>query len=192
MRDRDRDIEAGIKDLLDLLPGSVRSVVEGACRENLRLYPQPERSSFRVNDRVHRYGPNETKICDGGRGPLVFDEMCKDGRCSAPTYSQAAIYQGKIETLFPFNDLVVKLVNPQERSVYNVTLPKHIFFPGVVKLVVMETSAITAVAVSGQGKGNWMLPNTTFGPLLFKTILHKYLVPRVEQQIQALVGGPAR
>ena len=178
-----RDINASIRELTGLLPAQLGPTVEAACRENLRLYPQPERSTFKVNATPHSYGPNRTKICDGKCGELVFREMLKDGRCSAPTFSEAPIYTGKVETLFPFDDLVVKFVDPQEHAVYNVTLPRHIFFPGYVKLVVDEGRTDTGVSVSGKGKGNWMWPNTRFGPVLFETILKEYLVPKIKRRI---------
>ncbi len=181
-----RDVTTSIRELIELLPVELGPTVEAACKQNLRMYPQPERSTFKINAMAHSYGPNNTKICDGRFGAVVFEEMCKDGRCSAPTHSKAAIYTGKVETLFPFDDLVVKFVDPQERSIFNVTLPKHIFFPGYVKLVVIEGPTDTAVAVSGKGKGNWMWPNTRFGPLLFATILKEHLVPKVNRRTQGM------
>lgn len=181
-----RDLNAAIRELVALLPANAGPVAERACIDNLHLYPQPERSKVRFNDYPHSYGPNGTKICDDKHGELVFAEMLKDGRCSAPTYSQSPIYTGKIETLLPLDDLIVKFVDQQERSVYNITLPKHIFFPGFVKLKVVEKDTTTVVEVSGKGKGNWMVPNVAAGPLLFETILKEYLVPRVNQQLRAI------
>src|SRR5690606_2696763 len=133
-----RDYSTAIRQLLAHLPSKIGPVAERACTENLLLYPQPERSKLRINDRPHSYGPISIKISDGAHGALAFEEMLKDGRCRAPTFSQKPIYTGKAETLFPFNDMLVKYVDDAERSIYNITLPKHIFFPGYVKLVVVE------------------------------------------------------
>lgn len=179
-----RDINECICELIESLPPQFSRIVENACRDNLYMYPQPIRSEFKVNARSHSFGPDKTKICDGLLGSLVFSEMLTDGRCSAPTFSRAPIFTRKVENLFPFGDLVVKLIDQQERTVYNVTLPRHIFFPGYVKLVVIEEKMMTAVAVSGKGTGNWMLPNTVIGPLLFKSILKEHLVPKIERKIQ--------
>lgn len=184
----ERDIETGIRELLDLLPPRMHSVVEVACRASLRIYPRPERSLFRINATRHSYGPNNTTICEGRYGAVVFEEMCADGRCSAPTFSKAPIFTGKFETLLPIGDLIIKIVEPQERAVYNVTMPKHIFFPGYVKLAVVENATETAVAVSGRGKGNWKWLNTELGPVLFETFLDRYLVPKVERRLESIHG----
>ena len=181
----ERDLDVGIRELIKILPAAMGPVVEKACQKNLRDHPRIERSRFKIEAQPHSYGPNATKICDGPHGKLVFDDMCNDGRCSAPTFSRAPIYTGKSERLFPFDDLVGKLVNPADQTIYNVTLPEHIFFPGYVKLAVVETRAMTAVAVSGQGMGNWMWPNTRLGPRLFEAILKEHLAPRVQRQLRS-------
>ncbi len=178
-----RNIETAIQELVALLPAQIGQVAESACRENLIFYPQPERSMYRINDIPHSYGPNSTKICNGLHKALVFEEMCKDGRCSAPTLSHEAIYTGKIEHLLPIDDMIVKYVDQSEHAVYNITLPKHIFFPGYVKLVVTEAQGATFVDVSGKGVGNWMWPNVEGGPLLFEAILKEYLVPKVRARL---------
>lgn len=178
-----RNMEASIRYLTGILPEKWTQIVEAACWANLRINPRLERSVFRVNATPHVYGPNNTEICDGARGALVFEEMCRDGRCSAPTFSEKPIYSGKIETLWPFDDQIVKLVDLEERTVYNVTVPKHILFPGYVKLTVVESRDKTSVAVSGRGEGNWKWANTTFGPVLFETILHQYLAHNVERRL---------
>jgi hypothetical protein len=178
----DRDFDAGIHYLKEMLP-AWGSIIEEACRQNLRQYPSPARSTFVANARPHAFGPEDTLICEGPLRQVVFEEMIKDGACSAPTLSRARIYTGKIEILIPFDDMIVKLVDDAEFTVYNVTLPMHILFPGVIKLVVHESNAKTFVAVSGRGIGNWAEPNTVGGPVLFETILERYLVPRVKERI---------
>jgi hypothetical protein len=181
------DYDARIRELVGLLPVEMGPIVEQRCRENLRIYPAPERSAVRLNAGFHSYGPDHTVICAGKFGQVVFEEMLKDGACTAPTFSHLPIDTGKVETLWPFDDMVVKLVDRPRLSVYNVTLPKHMFFPGFVRLDVLEDTRKTSVAVSGKGTGNWRLPNTLFARDLFETILESHLVPRVERRI-----GPVR
>ena len=110
--------------------------------------------------------------------------MLKDARYTAPTLSHTPIYTGQIDTLRPFQDKIVKLVDDVEFVVYNITLPQHILFPGFVKLAVYENNSNTFVSVSGQGIGNWAGFNTFLGPLLFKRILNRFLVPIVQERLK--------
>lgn len=178
---RKRDFEAGINYLKESFPSSWNLVIEKACRESLLEQSQPKRSLFTAYAKLHVYGPHDTIICKGKFKQLVFAKMLKDGRCTAPTLSTVPIYTGKIENLLPFQDKIVKVVNEAEFEVYNITLPQHILFPGFVKLAVYENNSNTLVSVSGQGIGNWAELNTLLGPLLFKRIIKRYLIPTVQE-----------
>ena len=177
-----RDLNSAIQYLKREFP-KYANVIESACKENLLRFPSPIRSELKVNAVPHRYGPNESIICQGRARELVFREMLADGACTAPTTSRNPIHTGKIETLLPVSDMIVKLVADHEWAVYNVTLPKHVFFPGYVRLGVEERGETTVVAVSGSGIGNWEGPNMALGPTLFRQILNRYLVPRVQRAV---------
>ena len=182
---KSRDFEAGIKYLKESFSEPWNLIIEKACRENLRHDPQPKRSKFLAYANQHKYGPNEIMICEGNFKQLVFETMLKNGKCTAPSLSDMPIYTGMIDTLRPFKDKIVKLVNDKELEVYNVTLPEHVLFPGFVKLNVYEKVGKTFVGVLGEGIGNWGRVNTFFGPLIFKRILNRDLVPIVQENIKA-------
>lgn len=172
----ERDFESALEYLSDLLSGEVRDaemvrVAMAKCRENLQRYPDVLRSRPTVNNRPHSYGPDPVPICPPGRRQLVFEELRKNGAYSAPTYSHAPIATGTISVLWPLDDMVVRLLHHGRLIVYNVTLPKHILFPGYVKLAVEESANATVVAVSGRGTGNWAYANERGGRYLFRGLL---------------------
>lgn len=179
---RNRDFDLGIRYLKESFPEPWNLVIETACREN--LCNQPRRSAFIAYAKPHVYGPYETTICEGKFKQIVFEAMLKDGACSAPTLSHMPIYTGKIETLLPLQDKIVKLVNDAEFVIYNVTLPEHVLFPGFVKLAVYEKNEKTFVAFWGEGIGNWGRLNTFLGPLIFKRIVKRYLIPKVQEELR--------
>ncbi|MBI4851656.1 MAG: hypothetical protein HY819_07665 [Acidobacteria bacterium] len=174
---RKRNYEEGIGYLKKSFQSPWASIIESACRENLDEEPEPKRSRFIANAAMHIYGPFEIKICEGNFKKAVFEIMMKDGRCSAPTFSSMPIYTGKVEILRPFQDKIVRLVSDSEFVIYNITLPQHILFPGFVKLAVVEENSATLISISGQGIGNWAKLNTLLGPLIFKRIINRYLIP---------------
>lgn len=179
---RKRDFEESIKYLKEKFAPSWCSLIESACRENLSNQLVPKRSKFLTYAGAHIYGPFDVLICEGEFKELVFSSMLKSSKCSAPTLSEEPIHTGKIETLLPFQDKVLRLVDESSFTIYNVTLPEHVLFPGFVKLSVSAKNSKTFVFVSGEGIGNWANLNAFFGPLIFKRILNRNLVPIVRSK----------
>ena len=172
----ERDYEVALEYLETLLRSEVRDpemvrIAMTACRENLRQNPELLRSRLVANNRAHSYGPDRTPICDGDRRQLVFAAMQRNGAFSAPAWSHRPIQTGTVSVLWPLDDMVVRLVDATRLLVYNVTLPKHILFPGYVKLAVEVVGDRTVVGVSGRGTGNWAYANERGGRILFRSLL---------------------
>jgi hypothetical protein len=180
-----REFDDGIRYLREVLPVTLGKHVEEACRENLRLHPRPERTAPGPDAGPHEY-TFDTRICDGREAELVFREMLQDGRASAPTSSSAPVHSHKVDVLWPMHDMIVRFVDQASRTIYNVTLPRHVFFPGFVKLVVRERAAQTFVVVTGKGTGSLRTANGVLAPTLFTTLLERYLAPRVERRLKAV------
>lgn len=172
----ERDLEVALSYLDRLLRDELRddwmaTIALIACRQNVRDYPYVVRSTPVVNGRPHEYGPNRTPVAPSGQRRRVFQAMEQNGAFSAPAWSHKPITTGTVSILWPLNDMVVRLVDSARLLIYNVTLPKHILFPGFVKLAVEEAGNSTVVAVSGKGAGNWAYANENGGPVLFRTLL---------------------
>jgi hypothetical protein len=179
---RKRDFEESIKYLKEKFAPSWSSLVELSCKKDLSNQVIPKRSKFLTYAGTHSYGPLEVLICEGEFKELVFSSMLKSSKCSAPTLSEEPIHTGKIELLLPFQDKILRLVDESSFTIYNITLPEHVLFPGFVKLSVSEKNSKTFVFVLGEGIGNWANLNAFFGPLIFKRILNRNLVPFVRSQ----------
>ncbi len=124
-------------------------------------------------DRDHFSAPIRVPVAGAGKVHDVFRFLLRDAYYSAPTFNHGPVYTGKIETLWPLDDLIVRLVDPARLTILNVTLPRHIFFPGLVKLSVGGDLHGTWVDVMGRGQGSWAALNERFGPKLFQSIVSK-------------------
>jgi hypothetical protein len=169
-----RDYNADTEYLKNIIPTQsheFRRVVQNACSTNLAQYPESVRSESHYHDGEHRYGPSPTFICNGTAEDAVFGQLRGNGIYSAPTLDSGPVFTGKVDSLLPLDDMIVRLVDDKRRTIFNVTLPHHVLFPGYVRLQVVGSGGSTFVEVTGMGKGNLKYVNMFIGPRLFHDLL---------------------
>lgn len=118
-----------------------------------------------------------------GEAGEVFRFLLENGKYSAPCWpslSPRKVYTGKVDFLEPLNDPIVRLVDPVGMRIINVTLPKHILFPGWVEVQVNARAGATWIDVSGYGRGNFASANQALGPLIFHYLISKVASARAK------------
>ena len=148
-------------------------------REKCAEFELGPNSEFHFFDREHSYTVPKIRISDPGKSRDVWQTMLSDATFSAPAIFHTSVTTGKIEELVPGplgTNPVLRLVDHATMTIYNVTLPPHIFFPGTIDVQVTEEKDGVYVTVYGRGKGNVAWLNERGGDALFTTIVERFRV----------------
>jgi len=147
-----------------------QETIRTACTAN------PTRSSFKmlIDSRPHQSAPVSARAGTTGEEDKVCKFLLENGDYSAPLLpwpGARMVYTGHVDSLVPICDPIVRLVDRSTRCIYNVSLPKHTFFPGFIRVAVKTRGQAVNVEVMGEGIGNWAGANLTVGPLMFKQVI---------------------
>ena len=183
----ERDLEEAINYLVKQFPSRPdwQEIIIRECKR----FSLSWRSELRVNDRPHEYRTPEIRVSVPGTSQDVFNKMLTDGTFSAPAMTHTPVYTGKIEELLPPGNPVIRLVDSARMIIYNVTLPQHVFFPGLIQDEVKGEADGVYVVVSGKGKGNLAWFNERFGRALFTGILERFKSALSRAAAQAAPSG---
>jgi hypothetical protein len=165
-------IEEGIDYLVAKFSGNPnwQKLIRKSCTEN----PSAMRKNVNILNAAHVSRKVSAKAGASGEVNDVFQFLLQHGEYSAPfTPGSTAIpvATGMIHILFPLHDPILRLVDHAGRRIINVTLPRHVLFPGVIEVHVTARDGGTWVDVTGFGAGNFASANSFAGPLLFQEII---------------------
>lgn len=187
------DYRAELHYLCSIVPQQFQAAVHAACLEDFKHRGIPYRSLLREGNRNHWYELPPQFFAEGNKTNLVFRFLHGNGAYTAPTLDNSSIETGKVDRLYPTHDFIVRLVSEEEKTIWNVTLPHHILFPGFVRIQVVNMGHDTGVVVTGVGRGNLaQLNETVLGPLMFTALpqLGKMMFS-LEQEIHDLTDRAA-
>lgn len=165
-------INEGIEYLVNAFPArrDWQNVIRTACasrpswfRQNINFLNQPHSSRL-----------VSVKVAPALEARGVFRFLLQHGGYSAPCWPSLGgrgVWTGKIDSLYPLNDSIVRLVDEPTMHIINVTLPNHILFPGYVVVQVTTRQNFSFVDVTGFGVGNFGPLNRLGGPILFEEII---------------------
>lgn len=165
-------INEGVEYLVNSFPDRPdwQKVIRAACESR----PIWFRKNVNFLNRPHSSRLVSVKVAPAMEARDVFQFMLQHGRYSAPCWPNLGdrkIWTGKIDSLYPLNDSIVRLVDESTMRIINVTLPNHILFPGCVVVQVNTRHKNCFVDVTGFGVGNFGPLNRLGGPILFEEII---------------------
>ena len=186
-----RDLQEAIEYLVKLFP--LRPEWQKIIREKCAEFELGPNSEFHVGDREHSYTVRKVWIAEAGKSWDVWQTMLSNATFSAPAIFPGRVETGNVDQLLPGPlDLnpVLRLVDDATMTIYNVTLPRHIFFPGTINVQVTEEKDGVYVTVFGRGKGNVAWLNERGGTVLFIGIVERFrLFYLAKKTVKDVVGA---